>query len=223
VISDFPNSRISVLSIGNEVDVYLGDDAEKWADWTAFYQDVAAYAASKKTGARQDMIIGTKTTVKGALGAAGGYIAGINGLSVTDGVLLTYYPLNDDFTVKPLSAIADDLAALAGIFAKRLYLVEAGYPSGALCQSSPSKQAEFIHGIFTAWDRYQDRIPVIILAWLNDLDEAKVAEFEAQYGISDPRFLEYLRTLGFMTYDGDDKPAWERLVSETEIRNWTSP
>lgn len=104
---------------------------------------------------------------------------------------------------------------------KPVYMMEVGYPSSSICQSSEQKQAEFIQQVFYAWDNYQDRIKYINFLWLHDLSASQVIRFQQYYGLSEPKFGEFLRTLGLRTYEstGVDKKAFSILVSQAKLRN----
>ncbi len=94
--------------------------------------------------------------------------------------------------------------------------------SSEVNESSEADQTAFIREIFAAWDAYADQIQLISFTWLNDLPRASVQELEAYYGLKNPGFAEFLRTLGLRKYAGasTDKPAWSALAAEAEVRGW---
>ena len=113
------------------------------------------------------------------------------------------------------------MSRLTNIFPdKPIYLAEVGYPSSQLNGSSLEKQTEFVYYIFKTWDAHADQIQLISFTFQTDLSPEHVSEFEDYYGYSNKAFAEYLRSLGLRTYEGKDKPAWQRLAAEAEVRGW---
>ncbi len=217
VFTQIPNLTLNSLSIGNEIDAYLGTDTTKWTQYRTFYDAVSTYARTKRTNLK----VGTKSTFAGISNIARTELAALNNSS--DVVMVTYYPLNTDFTVKDLVVIANDFQTLVNLYpGKPVYLMELGYPSGTLCNSSDSKQSEFISKVFETWDTYRDEIPMISFTWLNDLSPQAVQDLTTYYGINDPIFSEYLATLGLRTHagPGSDKPAFTTFKEQANKRGW---
>ncbi len=217
VFSEIPNLTLSSLSIGNEIDAYLGTDITKWTQYRTFYETVSAYARTK----RSDLKVGTKATFGGMTGSMSSQLDLIN--TASDVIMVTYYPLNSDFTVKDPGIVSSDFQMLAKLYPlKPIYLMELGYPSGAACNSSESKQDDFIKEVFSAWDTYNSQIQLISFTWLNDLSPQTVQDLTAYYGINDASFYEYLATLGLRTHSGSgsDKQAFITLKDEVSKRGW---
>ena len=217
VFSEIPNLELNSLSIGNEIDAYLGMDKIKWAQYRTFYEAVSAYARSK----RANLKIGAKATYAGITGTMSDEHIALNKFS--DIIMTTYYPLNSDFTVKQPGVISNEFKTLIDLYpAKPIYFMELGYPSGALCNSSETLQGDFISEVFTSWDKYKDRIQFISFTWLNDIAPSAVQDLISYYGYSDPIFYEYLATLGLRTYTGSgvDKKAFAQLKAEAKQRGW---
>ena len=143
----------------------------------------------------------------------------------TDIVSVTYYPLNSDFTVKPPEVVSDDFQKLVTAYTYNplpIYFAECGYPSSNICNSSEQKQAEFYRQVFKAWDEQYEHIKYLTIFKTTDWSQATVDFLETYYGISDPAFKEYLRTLGIRTYpgNGQNKLALERIYCELQKRNF---
>lgn len=135
--------------------------------------------------------------------------------------MLTYYPLNNDFTVKNPEVVHEDFAKLVVLFPdKPIYVLEAGYPSSTLLGSSEAKQADFVREIFIAWDTQAEHIKLLDFLWLHDISPASVEELGDYYGFHDEKFLAFLATLGLRTFDGEDKEAFKVLRLETKKRGW---
>jgi len=217
VFAEIPNVTLNSLAIGNEIDAYLVTDAQKWAQYQNFYTEVSAYARTKQPGLK----IGTKATYAGITSYAQNELLAMNALS--DVVMVTYYPLNSDFTVKAPGVVATDFSTLVALYpADPIYMMEVGYPSGALCNSSESLQSDFVREVFEAWDTYNTQIQFISFTWLTDLSGQYVQDLGTYYGLSDPIFLEYLGTIGLRTYSGTgtDKQAFSTLANEASKRGW---
>ena len=216
-----PDLNVEVLSIGNEIDVYLGDDAEAWQQWRNFYEQAASYAAENAPEAWANMAVGSKSTLYGSLAeGTRGEVESLTALQETTAFLSTYYPLKDDFTMKDPAVVEDEIAELVDAFDKPIYILEAGYPTSSAAGGSHQDQVNFVHAMFLAWDNHAADIVTVIFSWYADLSLAQVDDFEKQYNISNGAFLAYLRTLGFFTYSGDSKTGWEQFVTEADGRGW---
>jgi len=206
------------FSVGNEIDAYIGTNEILWNQYQQFFEEVSTYVKSKRTGLR----IGTKATFSGITGLSAPYLQTINSLS--DVVMVTYYPLNKDFTVKDPEVVENDFDTLTSLYeGKPISINEAGYQTSPVCNSSEEKQAQFIRNVFTAWDKHSSQIELIFFTWLTDLSEEKAEEFTSYYGLStDEVFKEYLRTLGFRTYfkSGTDKKGFKAIKAEASKRGW---
>jgi hypothetical protein len=129
--------------------------------------------------------------------------------------------LNGDFTVKDPAAIESDIDAIVSAFPDRpIYLTELGYPSGAACKSSDALQEAFVRRLFKAWDRHAGAVRYVNLCILTDRPDSFVQGAGTYYGLATPAFLDFLRTLGMRTHEGQDKPAFRALREETKARGW---
>jgi hypothetical protein len=215
VFSQLPDLELSSLAIGNEIDSYLGTNKQLWQQYTRFFQETSAYARSKRSG----LLVGSKLGFGGLTGEA--HTLSANLIQTSDVVMLTYYPLNNDFTVKNPDVVHEDFAKLVKLFPnKPIYILEAGYPSSPLLGSSEETQADFVREIFRAWDTQAEHIKLLDFLWLHDIPPAVVEELGDYYGFRDEKFLAYLATLGLRTFDGEDKEAFKVLGLETKQRGW---
>lgn len=216
IAAQIPDVQLTALAIGNEIDGVLGTQAANWEAYTTFFAASAAHARALWPG----VPVGAKVMFSGARQIP----ARIRPLwDASDAVMLTYYPLKSDFTVRPPQVVADDVAQMVAIAqGKPVYLLEAGYPSGETCNSTPEQQAAFIRQVFRAWDAHAEAIPLISFTWLSDLPPKAVREFQGYYGVNNRAFGEYLRTLGMRTWKGagSDKPAFLQLEAEAAARGW---
>jgi hypothetical protein len=136
-------------------------------------------------------------------------------------ILVTYYPLEADFGVRPAEVVSGDLAALALRFPDRpIGVLEAGYPSSEELGSSQARQAEFVRQLFRAWDAHSEQVVLLNFTWLTDAPQAAVEAWLDYYGLRDRRFAAFLASLGLRGADGQPKPAFEVLAAEAHARGW---
>jgi hypothetical protein len=217
VLAQFPHTSLISFSVGNEVDVYLSNNPAFWTHYTTFYQSVSAYLKLRHPGLQ----VGVKATFAGLTQTQVSNLQSLNAGS--DLILVTYYPENADFTVRNPAGTETDLTNLVNLYpSKPIYLQEVGYQSSTTCASSDALQASFVQHFFNAWDQQANHIIGINYVWLHDQSLAAVDQFSAYYGFWDPRFREYLHTLGLRTYDGQDKPAFTAFKQQVAARGWNT-
>ncbi len=217
VKTQIPDLQLSSLAIGNEIDSVLGEDPEAWQAYRTFFRKTSQHARRLWP----EVPVGTKLTFEGLTGPMQEDAQALNLNS--DVVMVTYYPLASDFMVQAPDVVHDDLKGLIRIYPqKMIHITEIGYPTSAVNDSSPEKQAAFIREIFAAWDQHADHIPLLSYSWLTDLPQKAVPDLQRYYSLSDPTFGEFLRTLGLRTYPGGgkDKPGYQVLQAEAEVRGW---
>ena len=215
VFMQIPDVELAVLAIGNEVDATLGSDVAAWARYQTFFEATAAYARRL----RPQVPVGVKVTMAGLTGETRWLAQALNARS--DIVLVTYYPLEADFGVRPADVVHEDLGALASLVPDRpIGVLEAGYPSSEKLGSSEALQAEFVRQIMRAWDAHAGQIAMLNFTWLTDAPRASVEAWTDYYGLHDQRFAAYLATLGLRGADGKPKLAFEVLAAEAHARGW---
>lgn len=207
-------SRVRWVMLGNEVDVYLA----------AHPQEAEAFAGMMEDGEallrrlRPDVSVGVTTTFDG-LATTPGVVKRL--LAHADVATMTYYPLNGDFTVRPVSDVARDFTAMvAAAGTKPLLIQEAGYPMASLLGSSEEKQAEFVDAVFAAMTRHKDRIACVNFFLLYDFSPQMTDSFLKYYRLADPKFRAYLATLGFKRADGAPRLAWTHFVED--MKRWNT-
>lgn len=227
VFAHIPDLELSALNIGNEADIYWGIDSVKYVDYSIFIDSISAYAKQKYNALHgQDLKVGVTLTHHGLIAPTiSNYCKIIN--SKTDIISTTYYPLENNFTMKPTSVVATDFGDLVNEYpdtTKPIYFAECGYSSSDICNSSESQQAQFYEEVFDSWDTYQANIKYLTIFKTNDWSHSEVAALVPYYGITDTTFYEYLRTLGVRTYpgNGENKLAYETIKCELNARNWCS-
>lgn len=215
------SGKLKWLHIGNEIDAYLGQDTERWQQWQNFFETVKNKAKelwgttlSVSSIVQYSLLTdSTKTNLY------------LNFLPVSDNAVFTYYPLYSDFSVKPVSSVADDFLIMASLVSdKEIFIQECGYPSSTDANSSEILQADFISAVFSEWDTYKDQISLIDFAWQYDVDGEVVEQWINDYGLSghayEAAFRGYLSSLGLANNDGSEKPGMQRLREELMLRNW---
>ncbi|MBN4079306.1 hypothetical protein JYT26_01570 [Beggiatoa alba] len=215
------SGKLKWIHIGNEIDAYLGSDATRWAQWQIFFQAAKAKVGSLwGTGVEVSSIIQFSVltdTNKLALYS--------NLLPDLDNAVLTYYPLNSDFTVRPVSTVATDFTLMVNaIPGKTILLQECGYPSSSVNNSSEIQQADFVSAVFVAWDNNINRIRFIDLSWQYDVSSSTLDQWVIDFGMTgnpnEAAFRTYLGTLGLSNFDSTEKTALQRLRDELQAREW---
>lgn len=208
-----PDLEVTSLTIGNEIDAYMGDDPVRWQQYQTFFEAVAGYARTLDP----DLNIGTKATFNGLTETSQEFLQRLNRSS--DVIMATYYPLEGDFVPKPAEVVHVDFEALTTLYEGRpIYLLEIGYPSGTSCGSSEEQQAAFIEHTFEAWDVYHEQIQLLSFTWLTDLSPSTIEGMVDYYGVENACFAEFLATLGLRTHTGDDKKSFTQLKQEVDER-----
>lgn len=217
LFTEMPNLRINSLAIGNEVDDNLGFDDVLWAQYQSFYETVSAYARTKRSGLK----IGVVGTFDGLCGPSRDKLRKMN--TISDVIMVTYYPLHSDFTVEDPTVVEIDMNRLTALYpGRQIELTEAGYPTGAACKSSDLMQVAFIDSMFAAWDTHADQVTSITFSWLTDLSNEEASGYGTYYGVETVAFHDFLRTLGLRTYPGAgrDKPGFMALRNNAQKRGW---
>ncbi len=223
-----PDLTLTTLSIGNEMDGYLGTDMQAYLEYRTFLDSVIPHARKRYAALHGDEVLtGTTFMFSGLLNPATKNLCKLIN-SGRDFIAVTYYPLNPDFTMKPPSVVFSDFERLTAEYpdtTRPIHLVECGYASSPVCNSSEALQAEFYKNVFAAWDRHAAQISLISFFKLTDWSQAVVEELAGYYGLPNHQaFKEYLRSLGVRSYpgDGENKAAYETILCELAARNWCS-
>lgn len=186
------------LAVGNEVDAHIATDADA-AAYARFFASARAHLKTR----RPDLPVGVKLTFFGLMADPDRWRAVIEDADV---MMVTYYPLNPDFSVRPPSDVPGDLAWLVELArGKPVWLMEAGYPAAG-CGSSEAAQAEFAQTLIQS-ARGKPGIALVSWTFLTDLPDADVARLAAYYRSGDACFAAYLQSLGLRRTDGSEKPA----------------
>lgn len=201
------------VSVGNEIDIYL----RLYPQYTEGFIRFLAAARDHIHRIEPRMAVGATITMN-AFFNDWPYVEDI--LANSDVAIFTYYPLNDDFTVRDPAVVFDDMA-LASAAAGDLPIVmqEVGYPSGYMDgagnNSSQAQQAQFVENMFAVFAE-NPQIRFASFLHLGEWADASCDHHVAYYGLDAPRFREYLCTLGFLTHTAEPKLAYEALITGLE-------
>lgn len=212
-----PKVEIEDFSIGNEVDAFLGSDAAKWRQYTAFFQATREHV--KQTWPQTQ--VGSSLTFGGHTGPAKEQVLALN--RHADVVMVSYYPLNADLRFRDPSVVGGDFQAVCAQYPGRsITFTECGYASGTKCGASEEKQKRFVEEVFRAWDAHADQVGQVMFVWLHDQPPETVRWTEEYYGVRSDAFADFIGTLGLRTYpgSGEDKPAFVALKAEAQKRGW---
>ncbi len=225
LFSHIPFVTLTSLNIGNESDILFGTNAQLYSEFNNFLDSITPYAKAWYNALHgQNLKVGTTFTHTGLTDPARSALCASVNVN-RDIISTTYYPLAPNFTMRPADEVGHDFSELVKLYpdtSQPIYFVECGYASSPVCNSSPQQQADFFHHVFNTWDSLQDNIRYLTLFKTHDWSQATVDTLGLYYGITDSVFLEYLRTLGVFTYQGDGtpKPAYNTIMCELDQRNW---
>ncbi len=221
-----PDVTLSALNIGNEQDIFMGIDSVQYQQYKVFLDSVFPYARQLYFNLHnEDLKLGTTFTHHGLTTLPmATYCWNVN--TSCDIVTTTYYPLENDFTMKAPSVVESDFDAIVDFYSdttQPIYFAECGYASSPFCNSSDFQQAQFYTNVFSAWDKHYANIKYLTIFKSTDWSQAVVDELGVYYGFpNDTTFKEYLRTLGVRTFNGDgsNKLAYETILCELNDRSW---
>lgn len=225
VFAHIPDVELAALNIGNETDILFGTDEAQYEAFASFLEEISEYARTTYYALYdKELKIGTTLTLEGLTSPAKSDLCQLLNAH-TDIVSTTYYPLMPDFTMAAPAIVEEDFDALVAEYPNTeqpIYFAECGYASSSTCNSSDELQAQFYTNVFTNWDKHIANIKYLTIFKSTDWSEEAVEAFGVYYGIDDPIFLEYLRTLGVRTWEGDGthKLAYEFILCELEARDW---
>ncbi len=217
VLGQVKDLRLTSLSLGNEVGGVLGADPKAWAAYTRLFEAGRTHIRTT----HPKLPIGCTLTYGSLTGGTRTWASRLN--LQADVILLTYYPLRAGFRLQPLKHLDEAFRTATTLYPnKPIHFGEIGCPSGTVMGSSLAHQDKFITRLFTLWDRYRARVPLVSYCWLTDTSAAAIERYKKYYRSSDPRFVDYLATLGLRTHakGGTDKPAFKTLRAAAKARGF---
>ncbi len=230
VLSKLTDVKIIGLQIGNEID-YLpqATDVNFWSNYWSFLAGTSSYAKTLRTNAvLAPLPIGLTSTLPAVIGDKGAIIkSGLDKLNQTlaDYVAVNYYPFSGvvglQSAVDQILPNISKLAAQAKV--KPIRIQEFGCQSGAVSTSSELLQASCFGALFSAWDKFFSKITHIEFLRMTDLTHSDASSLAFNYTnpASPPAdFVDYIETLGLKYSDGRQKPAFLKIRSEIQSRDW---
>ncbi len=203
VLNELRDTTLVGISIGNEVDGLLGYDPNKWAEYLDFFESGLGVIHAQRKGTPVGAVLG----FRGFLSSRAAPL-----IAASDVALVTYYPLNDDFSVRPVTDVSGDFESMVSAAqGKSLIVAECGYPSASENGSSEAQQRDFFTEMLRVWDLYKSEIPYLLIFSLTDYPSTFVAELGQYYRLQDGGFLAYLGSLGLRRADGSAKASFEVL------------
>lgn len=200
------------ISVGNEVDGWLESRPDEAPGFVGFVAAARDYAHQLEPR----LAVGATITY-GGVEHDWEYMDDL--LAISDAAAFTYYPLNDDFSVRDPSVAAADIARMVEAAGDLPVLFqEVGYPSGYLPTpgngSSGEQQRQFVENFFAAVQQYP-QVRFVSVLQLSDWSDA-VCDLFVQYYTDQatlPQLHEYLCSLGLLEYDGTPKPAYDAFLA----------
>ncbi len=201
------------LSVGNEVNIWLDLHPDEISHFANFVQPARTHVYNLAPG----ISTGASMTY-GAIRYSSPALYPI--LDVCDVAVFTHYSMNPDFTADNPANIAADFDAMLNAAGDcPLLLQEIAYPSGyatgSQIGSTEALQQQFIVNMFSALSA-RPQIRLAACMHIADWTESELDEIVGYYGIDDPKFREYLGTLGLLWADGTPKPAYQSFLSGLE-------
>lgn len=200
-------NRVHYLSIGNESDIYLSAHPDEIKAFSVFLN--SAHKHLKKIA--PDLIVSTTLTDAGALRPEFQQL-----IQHMDAHFLTYYHEQHRLAgkFKDTTNTKEEILALTAQLDNRpIIFQEIGFPAHEKI-GSPLKQAEFVNGVFDAWDELGSRVPLLNYFMMYDFPKAFVEEQISYYGISGntESSVIFLSSLGLHKADGTPRPSWKVFV-----------
>lgn len=194
------------LSIGNETDVYLADNEDELEDFLKFYEQGAKTARRYFPNAK----IGITVTFDGFSGKRKTIVEQL--INASDGVFITYYPVNPKLTLKSDTEIEQDITSLLAAYpTKPIYIQELGYPSSPVVGSSEALQAAYFKKMIASLNATPN-VGFVNLFLLHDFSPGVCKALQRVYKITGSDFAAVLCSLGLFDTNGKAKESWQVIL-----------
>jgi len=201
--------RVQWFVFGNEIDGYFDRHPEEVGDFVRLYDLVAA----RLHGAVPGIKVASSVQFAG-IDNLNGPLQALN--DRFEFLMLTYYPMNGDFTVQDPGAPLRDLPRMkAAANGRPVVLQEIGYPTGAANRSNEDLQAQFFRNVFSEMRRDPQTFAAGNVFLMADLRDKFALNLASYYGITGHEpFRMFLQTLGLFDGNGRPKKSWSVFQSE---------
>ena len=132
----------------------------------------------------------------------------------SDYINYTYYPLGSNWSMRPVSDTAGDVAKMASAAGSKSFgFTELGYSSAPGAKSSEAQQADFLKTVFQNLDKYKSQVAYVQWAGLSDTPLDVCQTYARAQGLpSSDTFCDYGSYTGLRTYENKPKPSWDVWV-----------
>ena len=203
LINSFANVT-DYLSVGVEADIYFNNHPNELAGFADLFNNISNYVDASHPNIK----------ISSAVTFENGIVLNDTLWQLTkkysDNLCITYWPINNDFTVKS-TAVSDIASNINTLIQKSetkpIIIKECGFPSSTITNSSDSMQADFLKEMFL---QTMNKSEIEGLEWqfLADFDSATVNYWVNFYQYNTPEFIGYISSLGFMDTLGTAKPVY---------------
>lgn len=209
---------LDYLTIGGEADPYFAARPEEIDNYVNVLERVSAYIDAHYPS------IQFATTLTLYYGILENDELWQRTKDFSDMLSVTYWPLNEDFTVSS-TAIEDMPAVIQQLLeaaeGKPVIIKESGLPSSEGANGSEALQSEFVEALFRHTVEV-DQIKLVGWDFLADFDEEEVDYWVDFQRINTPEFRAYIGSLGLMDPLGRPKPAYAVYLDMLEEASLTS-
>jgi len=221
-VLDRYGDNISYIEIGNEVDIYLANHRDEIDEFKELY----GYTYDRIKDKHPDVKIGTVFAYHAAKKAnATDIIEEIS--DVGDFNAFTLYIYNENFAFNTdMDEVPEYFDEMDEISEKPFAVVETGWSTSALLESSEEKQAEYVDEVFSILEEKKDRIEFLTWFGTNDIPDETcglIAESFITEDIEHVKGTEYMKyfeaficTEGLRTIENEPKPGWNEWIKKTK-------
>ncbi|HBH06455.1 MAG TPA: hypothetical protein DDX92_07615 [Flavobacteriales bacterium] len=200
---------LDYLTIGSESDVYFELHPGEMDEYINVLSDIADYVHTNYSH------IKFATTLTLYHGVLDNDTLWQSTRAFSDMLSVTYWPLEQDFTVRS-TAISDMPLVISELInaadGKPVIIKEAGLPTSPLSNSSEQLQAEFAKELFRNTIDI-DQIELVGWDFLADYDQAAIDYWVNFQQIYTPEFRAYIGSLGLLDTLGNPKPAYSSYIN----------
>lgn len=216
------DTNLASLQIGHGVDLYTSDPIELF-EFAIFVGEISSYARYLWG---DDLQVAVTLTHDALTGANSADVQPL--VDASSFVSVIYNGVDEDYrAIQPTAAVAELGNLVAQYYQKEIQLQEVNYPSSPQANSSPYKQAQFMHALFDIWDDFPTVIPFVGLPTIYDLSSAAATDLVASLNDVDSQNIAaataFIRSVGLWTDASDpdgDKAAYQSFRTLTLDRGW---